>query len=34
MRILTLAIIAPESRFERTVDAGAPVIDSIEFHVP
>ena len=34
MRILAIRIVAPESRFERAVDAAAPVIDSIEFHVP
>jgi hypothetical protein len=34
MRILAIAIIAPESRFERVVEAAAPVIDSIEFHAP
>jgi hypothetical protein len=34
MRILAVAIIAPESRFERTVEAAAPVVDSIEFHAP
>jgi hypothetical protein len=34
MRILAMAIIAPESRFERAVEAAAPVIDSIEFHAP
>jgi hypothetical protein len=34
MRILAMAIIAPESHFERAVAAAAPVVDSVEFHVP
>jgi hypothetical protein len=34
MRILAIAIIAPESRFERAVEAAAPVVDSVEFHAP
>jgi hypothetical protein len=34
MRTLAIAIIAPESRFERAVEAAAPMIDSIEFHAP
>ena len=34
MRILAIAIVAPESRFERAVKAAAPVVDSIEFHAP
>jgi len=34
MRILAIAIVAPESRFERAVDAAAPIVDSVEFHVP
>jgi hypothetical protein len=34
MRILAIAIIAPESRFERVVEAAMPVVDSIEFHAP
>jgi hypothetical protein len=34
MRILAIAIVAPESRFERVVEAAAPVVDSIEFHAP
>ena len=34
MRILAIAIIAPESRFERVVEAATPVVDSIEFHTP
>ena len=32
MRILAIAIVAPESRFERAVEAAAPVVDSVEFH--
>jgi hypothetical protein len=34
MRVLAIAIIAPESRFESVVEAAAPVVDSVEFHVP
>jgi hypothetical protein len=34
MRILAIAIIAPESRFERAVEAAAPVVDSLESHTP
>lgn len=34
MRILAIAIVAPESRFERAVDAAAPIVDSVEFNVP
>ncbi len=34
MRILVIAIVAPEARFERAVEAAAPVVDSIEFHAP
>jgi hypothetical protein len=33
-RILAIAIVAPESRFERAVEAAAPVVNSIEFHAP
>ena len=33
-RILAIAIIAPQSRFEKAVEAAAPVVDSIEFHAP
>jgi hypothetical protein len=32
MRTLAVAIVAPESRFERAVESAAPIIDSIEFH--
>lgn len=32
MRILAIAIVAPESTFERAVEAAAPVLESIEFH--
>jgi hypothetical protein len=32
MRILAIAVIAPASRFERTVEAAAPVLESLEFH--
>jgi len=34
MRIQAIAIVAPESRFERAVEAAAPVVDSVEFHAP
>jgi hypothetical protein len=33
-RILAIAIIAPEARFEGVVEAAAPIVDSFEFHVP
>jgi hypothetical protein len=33
-QILAIAIAAPESEFERVVEAAAPIVDSIEFHVP
>jgi hypothetical protein len=33
-RILVIAIIAPESRFESVAEAAWPVVDSIEFHTP
>jgi hypothetical protein len=31
-RILAIAIVAPESRFEQVVEAAAPIMDSFEFH--
>lgn len=31
MRMLAIAIVAPESTFERAVEAAAPVVDSLEF---
>lgn len=34
MRILAIAIMSPEARFERAVEAAAPVVDSVEFHAP
>ena len=34
MRLLAIAIIAPESRFESVVEEAAPVVDSVEFHAP
>jgi hypothetical protein len=34
IRTTAIAIVAPESRFERAVDAAAPVVDSVEFHTP
>jgi len=32
LRILAVAIIAPESTFERAVEEAVPVVNSIEFH--
>ena len=32
MRVLAIAIIAPNSRFESVVEAAAPVVHSVEFH--
>ncbi len=34
MRTMAIAIIAPESRFERAVNTAAPIVDSFEFHAP
>ena len=34
MRTLAIAIVAPEARFQRAVEAAMPVVDSLEFHVP
>lgn len=34
MRTLAIASVAPESRFERAVEAAAPIVDSLEFHAP
>ena len=34
MRTLAIAITAPDSSLERAVEAGAPVVDSVEFHAP
>jgi hypothetical protein len=34
VRILAIAIVAPEARFERAVEAAAPVLESLEFHAP
>ena len=31
-RILAIAIVAPEARFEDVIEAAAPIIESIEFH--
>jgi hypothetical protein len=31
-RILAIAIVAPEARFERVAEAAAPIVDSFEFH--
>jgi hypothetical protein len=31
-RILSIAIVAPESSFESVVEAAAPILDSFEFH--
>ena len=32
MRTLAVAIVAPESRFERAMETAAPAVDSVEFH--
>ena len=32
MRVLAIAIVAPEARFERAVETAAPIVDSLEFH--
>ncbi len=34
MRTMAIAIVSPESRFARAVEAAAPVVDSVEFHAP
>jgi hypothetical protein len=34
MRILAIAIVAPESRFEGTVESAEPIVDTIEFRGP
>jgi len=31
-RILALAIVAPEARFESVIKAATPIVDSLEFH--
>ena len=31
-RILAIAVVAPEARFEAVLEAAAPIIESIEFH--
>jgi hypothetical protein len=33
-RILAIAIVAPEARFEAVIEAATPVVDSIEFNAP
>ena len=32
MRVLAIAIVAPEARFERAVETAAPIVDSLEVH--
>jgi hypothetical protein len=32
--VLAIAIVAPEARFQRAVEAAAPVLESLEFHLP
>ena len=32
IRILAIAIVAPEARFERVLEAASPVLDSVRFH--
>jgi hypothetical protein len=34
VRVLAIAIVAPESRLEAVAEAAAPILDSIEFHAP
>jgi hypothetical protein len=34
VRTMAIAITAPESRFERVVEAATPVVESVEFHAP
>jgi hypothetical protein len=34
MRTVAMAIVAPDSRFERAIRTAAPVVDAIEFHAP
>lgn len=34
MQILAIAIVAPESSFDRAVEAAAPVVASLDFHTP
>jgi hypothetical protein len=34
MQFLAIALVAPESKFEKAVEAAAPVVDSVEFHTP
>lgn len=34
MKILAIALVAPESKFDKAVEAAAPVVDSVEFHTP
>jgi hypothetical protein len=31
-RILAIAVLAPETRFESVMEAAAPILDSLEFH--
>ena len=33
-QVLAVAIAAPETEFERAVDAATPIVESIEFHAP
>lgn len=33
-RIMAIAIVAPEARFDSVLEAAAPIIDSIQFHAP
>ncbi|HUG75786.1 MAG TPA: hypothetical protein VMM81_09010 [Acidimicrobiia bacterium] len=33
-RILAIAVVAPEARFENVIEAAPPVVDSIEFQAP
>lgn len=34
MRTMAIAIVAPESSFQKAMEAASPVVDSVEFHAP
>jgi hypothetical protein len=34
LKVVAIAIVAPDSTYERAVAAAAPVLDTIEFHAP
>jgi hypothetical protein len=33
-RIMAIAVVAPEARFDSVLEAATPIIDSIQFHAP